>query len=175
MFDLSALLVIDMQNGLLHAPQPPFQRERLLANVTRLIQTARHTQTPVYFAQHTGPEGSPVADGSPLWQLAAELPLAESDRRFNKTRPSCFFDTPLLAELRLAKVARLVIVGMKTEYCVDTTCRAAADLGFDVVLVSDAHSTTDGAVLSAEQIVAHHNATLAGPFVTLMTADEVEF
>lgn len=69
----------------------------------------------------------------------------------------------------------LVIVGMKTEYCVDTTCRAAADLGFEVVLVSDAHSTTDSAVLNATQIIAHHNATLAGPFVKLMTTKDVTF
>ncbi|BCQ42632.1 hypothetical protein ERHA55_01590 [Erwinia rhapontici] len=64
---------------------------------------------------------------------------------------------------------------MKTEYCVDTTCRAAADRGFEVVLVSDAHSTTDNAVLTAEQIIAHHNATLSGPFVQLLTTQEIRF
>ncbi|KQN53786.1 MULTISPECIES: cysteine hydrolase family protein [unclassified Erwinia] len=172
MSDRSALLVIDMQAGLLHGPQLPASKQTLLANVSYLIRTAHQQQAPVFFAQHTGPAGSPIEEGSALWQLAAELPRAESDRCFNKTRPSCFAGTTLLAQLQEAGVKRLVIVGMKTEYCVDTTCRAAADLGFTVVLVSDAHSTTDSGVLSAEQIIAHHNATLAGPFVTLQTAAE---
>ncbi|MEJ4046654.1 cysteine hydrolase family protein [Erwinia sp. SLM-02] len=175
MSDASALLVIDMQAGLLHAPQPPHQKDELIANTIRLIHAARAAQKPIFFARHTGPEGSPIAVGSRFWQLADELPLEAGDRYFNKTRPNCFLNTPLLAELQQAQVKRLVIAGMKTDYCVDTTCRAAADLGFEVVLVSDAHSTTDNAVLGAAQIVAHHNATLAGPFVTLLATDQVSF
>lgn len=175
MSDRSALLVIDMQAGLLHGPQLPADKPTLLANVCRLIAAAHQQQVPVLFARHTGPAGSPIAEGSAPWQLAAELPRSAADRCFNKSRPSCFAGTALLAELKEAGVQRLVVVGMKTEYCVDTTCRAAADLGFAVVLVSDAHSTTDSGVLSAAQIIAHHNATLAGPFVTLQTAAEVSF
>lgn len=175
MSEATALLVIDMQVGLLDGPQPPHNKESLIANTVLLIHAARAARVPVYFAQHTGPAGSPIAEDSPLWQLSTALPQEKSDRRFNKTRPSCFFDTPLLAELRGAGITRLAIAGMKTDYCVDTTCRAAADLGFDVMLVSDAHSTTDSAVLSARQIIDHHNATLAGPFVTLVATDAVKF
>lgn len=175
MSDASALLVIDMQAGLLHGPQVPHDKTRLIANIAHLVTTARAQQVPVYFAQHTGPADSPIAAGSERWQLAAELPLAQTDRCFNKSRPSCFAGTPLLAWLQASGVKRLTIVGMKTEYCVDTTCRAAADLGFEVVLVSDAHSTTDSEVLAAEQIIAHHNATLAGPFVRLVKTQALSF
>jgi uncharacterized membrane protein len=56
---------------------------------------------------------------------------------------------------------------MKTEFCVDTTCRAAPEHGFRTVLISDAHTTMDNKYLSASEIIAHHNVTLAGPFVTL--------
>ncbi|MTD28118.1 cysteine hydrolase family protein [Erwinia sorbitola] len=173
--DASALLVIDMQAGLLHGPQAPHDKARLLHNVSHLMMAARARQVPLFFAQHTGPADSPIAAGSTLWQLAAELPLSDSDRCFSKTRPCCFTATPLLSWLQDAGVKRLVIVGMKTEYCVDTTCRAAADLGFEVVLVSDAHSTTDSAVLTAEQIIAHHNTTLAGPFVRLIATKDMFF
>lgn len=175
MSDASALLVIDMQVGLLHGPQVPHEKTRLLDHVCQLITRARAQQVPLFFARHTGPAGSPIAADSALWQLAPELPLAASDRCFNKSRPSCFAATPLLAWLQEAGVKRLTIVGMKTEYCVDTTCRAASDLGFEVVLVSDAHSTTDSTVLSAEQIIAHHNTTLAGPFVRLVNTRDCTF
>ena len=70
-------------------------------------------------------------------------------------------------------VPTLIVTGMKTQYCIDTTCRAAADLGYTVVLVSDAHTCMDTPQLTAPQIIAHHNATLAGPFVRLMSSDEV--
>jgi nicotinamidase-related amidase len=46
-----------------------------------------------------------------------------------------------------------------TQYCVDTTCRHATSLGYDVTLVGDAHTTMRD-VLQVEQIVAHHNSTL---------------
>lgn len=68
-----------------------------------------------------------------------------------------------------------MIAGLKTQYCVDSTCRAARDLGLDAVLVEDAHSCSDTEVLSAEQIVAHHNATLAGPFCRLVSAADWNF
>lgn len=55
-------------------------------------------------------------------------------------------------------------------FCIDTTCRAAPELGFRTVLISDAHTTMDNDYLSASDIIAHHNNTLAGPFVTLSTA-----
>lgn len=175
MSEACALLVIDMQAGLLHGPQTPHAKASLIDHTRQLMARAREQQVPLFFAQHTGPEGSPIAAGSDFWQIAPEFPRQESDRCFNKARPSCFAGTPLLAWLQQSDVKRLVIVGMKTEYCVDTTCRAAADLGFEVVLVSDAHSTTDSAVLNAAQIIAHHNVTLAGPFVKLMTTKDVTF
>ncbi len=64
---------------------------------------------------------------------------------------------------------------MKTQYCVDTTCRAAGDLGFRAVLVADAHTCMDTPALAAERIVAHHNATLAGPFAVLTTTEACVF
>jgi nicotinamidase-related amidase len=67
-----------------------------------------------------------------------------------------------------------VIAGMQTEFCVDSACRAAAALGYRVVLASDAHTSFDTSVLSATQIVAHHNLTLRG-FGEVAATDEIRF
>jgi len=161
-----ALLVIDMQNGLFHASPAPFAAESVIANINRLIALAHQSHAPVFFARHAGPDGLPFAESSLLTQLIPELQMdASRDRVFVKRYPNCFRDTELLAALKSADIHELVIVGMKSEYCVDTTCRAAADLGFRVVLVEDGHTSVDNGVLNAEQIIAHHNQTLAGPFV----------
>lgn len=171
-----ALLIVDMQHGLFYAPQQPFGAEKLLANINILISRARDKKAPIFAARHTGPEGSPLAESSPLTQLIPQLAIdAESDDVFVKRYPNCLRDTMLLASLQQAGIEELVICGMKTEYCVDTTCRAAADLGFQVTLISDAHSTTDNGLISASQIIAHHNQTLSGPFVQLATTADTEF
>ncbi|GAB3260948.1 hypothetical protein GCM10027296_34600 [Chitinimonas naiadis] len=97
------------------------------------------------------------------------------DHLFNKSRPNCFQATDLAAQLAALACDTLVITGMKTQYCVDTTCRAAADLGLKVVLAADAHTCMDTPALSAAAIIAHHNATLNGSFATLVPTVEIHF
>jgi nicotinamidase-related amidase len=97
-----------------------------------------------------------------------------------KATPDSFHETRLQAELEARGIVKLVIAGIQTECCVDTTCRRAASLGYQTTLVRDAHSTWDSRTLSAAQIIAHHNALLdgfdAGPHaVTVKPADEVIF
>jgi nicotinamidase-related amidase len=77
-------------------------------------------------------------------------------------------------------VTNLVVAGGMTEYCVDTTCRRATSLGYDVTLAGDAHLTRDNGVLTAANIIAHHNFVLddfgAGDHViTVKPADEIIF
>ncbi|WP_336777430.1 cysteine hydrolase family protein [Pantoea sp. USHLN256] len=171
-----ALLIIDMQQGLFHGPQAPFAAALVLANINQLIDRADTADAPIFLARHTGPEGSPFAESSPLTQLIPELHYkADRHRVLVKKYPNCFRDTELLTAMKHDGVEEVAIVGMKSEYCVDTTCRAAADLGFRVVLIEDGHTSVDSGLLSAEQIVAHHNQTLAGPFVKLAKSAEYIF
>ncbi len=172
----NALLIIDMQNGLYDGPEQPFERERVLSTINQLIQRARNAGAPIFVARHTGPVGSPIAAGNPLWQLWSGLDVDETrDHLFNKTRPSCFLGTNLAQQLTAAQISELVIVGMKTQLCVDTTCRVAAELGFSVVLPEDGHTCMDTPTLKAEAIIEHHNATLAGVFVKRVNAQNIYF
>ena len=171
-----ALLIVDMQVGLFHGPERPWQGDRVLANINRLIHAAHEASAPVFAARHTGAPGSPIEAGSPLWQLLPALNVDENrDTIFDKTRPSCFHGTGLQAWLAQAGIRELVIAGMKTQYCIDTTCRVAAEFGLQPLLVADAHTCMDTPLLTAEAIVAHHNATLGGPLVRLPETGEVRF
>ncbi|WP_043418682.1 cysteine hydrolase family protein [Cupriavidus basilensis] len=172
----SALLIIDMQVGMFNGPQAPYEGPRVLATINALIAKAREAGAPVFAVRHTGPQGSALEPGSALSQLLPELAIdAVVDTVFDKARPNCFTGTGLAGWLADARVAELVIAGMKTEYCVDTTCRAAAELGFRPVLVADGHTCMDTPVLPAKAIIAHHNRTLSGPFVKLVNAAECRF
>ncbi|MBH2576558.1 cysteine hydrolase [Serratia marcescens] len=173
----SALLIIDMQVGLFASPDdPPFAAETLLVKTNALIRAARVANALVVFIRHTGPTGSPIAANSPRWKVHPDLDTdAETDWFIDKTHPSCFYQTGLAERLKQVGIGRLVISGMKTQYCVDTACRRGAELGFDMVLAADAHSCSDTATLGAEAIIRHHNQTLSGPFVTLAVAEEVKF
>jgi hypothetical protein len=67
------------------------------------------------------------------------------------------------------------ISGLKTQYCVDSTCRVAADSGLRTVLVADAHTCMDTPPLPAASIIAHHNATLMGAFAQLRETEAITF
>ncbi|MCF3193550.1 cysteine hydrolase family protein [Pseudomonas bubulae] len=170
-----ALLILDMQVGLLHGPDKPQAGEALLETLNSLLSKARTAGAPVFFARHIGPPGSPIEPGSPLTQLVPELVLQGDEVIFEKSRPNAFARTDLADQLQALGVEGVVITGMKTQYCVDSTCRAARDLGFDTVLIADGHTCSDTPALKAEQIIAHHNATLAGPFCRVINAENWGF
>ena len=104
-----------------------------------------------------------------------ELLLEGDEVIFEKSRPNAFHMTDLADQLKACGSQGVVIAGMKTQYCVDSTCRAARDLGFDAVLIADGHTCADTPALKAENIVAHHNATLAGPFCRVVHAEDWRF
>lgn len=170
-----ALLILDVQVGLVHGPEKPWRCTELLETVNALMAKAHSAGVPIFLARHVGPAGSPIAADSPLTLVARELCLLGAEVIFEKHRPNAFEMTGLTDKLRSSGVTGVVITGMKTQYCVDSTCRAARDLGFDAVLVADGHACSDTPLMKAEDIVSHHNATLDGPFCQLVRAAEWSF
>jgi nicotinamidase-related amidase len=170
-----ALLVIDVQMFGFGDDSPVYVGESFLANICDLIARAQAAGVPVVYVQHCGAVGEIGEPGTPAWEIHPAIAPAEGEPVVQKRHPDAFQETALQAELASRGIKRLVIAGMQTEYCVDTTCRRAYSLGYDVTLVSDAHSTWDTEHLTAPQIIAHHNATLGGWFVTLKAADDIIF
>lgn len=176
----TALLVIDVQVGLVEGAEPAYRGAEMLANINNLLTKARTTGTSIVYIQHDGSEGGRLAVGSPGWQIHPAIAPIDGDAIVRKRASDSFHETTLQRELESQSIQRLVITGMKTEYCVDTTSRRAISLGFDVVLVGDAHATTDSEALPASQIIAHHNYTLDGfgtddHEIAVQNADEVRF
>jgi nicotinamidase-related amidase len=168
---MDALIVIDMQRGMFADPaMPPHDGALVLARIAGLIEAARRKDVPVIFVQHDGGAGDVLERGQPGFELCAEIIPLVGEPVLVKRFCSAFQETELAALLAGRGVRRIAVCGMQTEYCIDTTCRAAFERGFFVTLIADAHTTFDNAIIPAAAIIRHHNATLAGGFVTLREA-----
>ncbi len=157
----AVLLIIDAQVGLLEGPPLAHRHREVLAQIGGLLARARAANTPVIFVQHDEPCG-PLEPGSLDWQLHPDLTRRSSELGDRKRACDAFFETPLQRVIDAKERHHLVIAGLQTEYCIDTTCRRAVSLGYDVTLAADAHSATNSTTLAAEQIIAHHNHLLNG-------------
>ncbi|WP_053146801.1 cysteine hydrolase family protein [Pseudomonas sp. P97.38] len=152
----TALLIIDVQNGLCSGEEECFDIQRVIRTINDLSAKARAAGWPVILVQHEELEGS-LTHGCDAWQLADGLLTDADDLRVRKTTPDAFYQTDLLSLLQARSIDRLVVCGLQTDYCVNATVRQAHALGYDLVLAADAHSTVDNGSMTAEQIIANHN------------------
>jgi nicotinamidase-related amidase len=175
----SALLVIDVQRDLCEGREAAFEADLVIGRINELSQRARRAGAPVIFVQHEGKDGY-LEFGSEGWKLPPGLVSREGDLFVRKTTPDSFHRTNLEALLKERGIGEVVICGMHTEFCVDTSTRRALALGFPVVLVADAHTTQGNACLTPSQVIQHHNATLTnissfGPRARTVLTAEVRF
>lgn len=155
----TALLIIDIQQGMYDETRlPPLHKGKVLLNTTQsLLEIMRRQNAPIVYIQHCGPQGHPLEEGTPNCEIHSAITPQTKDVIVQKKTPDSFFETALQAELEKLGVKHLVVAGLQTEYCVDTTCRSAFSRGFDITLIADGHSTWNTATLSAEKIIQHHN------------------
>jgi nicotinamidase-related amidase len=156
-YDVTALLVIDVQIGLVTGA---YRELEVLQAINTVMDRMRAGQGRIVFIQHCHATYKPLMPDSPGWALHPSLDTGEGDLFIRKTASDAFYETTLDTMLRDQGINHLVVTGLQTEYCVDTTCRSALNKNYDVTLVSDAH-TTGNAHIPAAEIIAHHNAVLA--------------
>lgn len=173
----TALLVIDVQQGLCEGEHGVFESQQVIGRINQVTEKARAAGAIVIFIQHESKSGY-LEFATDAWQLATGLQVAPTDLRIRKTTPDSFLRTTLEDILQQHAITELVICGMQTEFCVDTTTRKALALGYPVILVKNAHTTQANAHLSAAQIIEHHNDTLThissfGPRVRAVAAEDL--
>jgi nicotinamidase-related amidase len=150
----SALIVIDAQKDVM---EPAHDRDAVIARIATLVDQARSAATPVIWVQHSA-QG--LEYGTAAWEIVPELRPLDSEPVVHKTYGDAFEDTNFEEELALHHVAELVVVGGHTDACVRATIHGGFVRGYDVTLVSDAHTTEDltewGAPPPAD-VIAHAN------------------
>ena len=167
-----ALLVIDVQESFRHAPYwsdvdvAPFT-ERLQA----LIDGAASAGIPVLQVFHTSEKG-PFSLASGFVHTLAPIDI-RPDAVFHKTRHSALVGTGLDSWLTQHGIRRLIVTGIRTEQCCETTARHASDCGWTVDYVTEATLTfamtrQDGRIYTAAEIKARTELVLAGRFARII-------
>ena len=156
-----ALIVVDMQQGSFGPTSARYDVQGLVQRLNRLAADARRAGGVVVFVLHAGPEGDPHHPAESGHALLPELDRRPEDLTVLKTSCDAFLGTTLAAELEAHAIGRLIVTGCATDYCVDTTVRAALAPGYPTVAPSDGHTTSDRPHLPAAKIIQHHNAIWA--------------
>jgi nicotinamidase-related amidase len=171
----TALVLIDMQQGNFIGPNPIVAGDYLLNKAKGLIQKARRAKIPIFYILNNGGTGDPDEVGTSGWKIHSSIMPLKDDILIQKITPNAFHKTNLKDSLDKRNIENLVVMGLQTEYCIDTTCRHGSLLGYNILLVKDGHSTWDSDILSAQKIIAHHNSVLGNWFVELKEAKYIDF
>jgi nicotinamidase-related amidase len=154
----SALLIVDAQVGVVSSV---WESQRVVSNLEKLVSKARSAGVPVIWVQHS--DDDELKYGSENWKLAPNFVPTAAELIVHKKYNSSFANTDLDQRLKTFGVSRLVLAGALTNWCLRSTAYAAIERGYNLALVSDAHSTEsmklpDGKTVPAETIVADLNA-----------------
>jgi len=175
-----ALVLIDIQNdyfpgGAREVPGAP----EAAAQAAALLAAFRNKSLPVIHVQHlaTHPGATFFLPGTPGADIHPSVQPQAGEQVFQKHYPSGFRQTPLLEHLRQEAITRLLIAGMMTQMCIDTTVRAAADLGFSCLVAHDACAALPLAFgnreIAAGDVHAAYCAALNGMFAQVQSSAEL--
>ena len=167
----SALLVIDVQVGVLAGA---FERVSKIANISNAIDKARAEGVPVIWVQHSDEE---LVLETAEWEIVSELSPLASEPKVRKTFRSSFVETNLKDVLSSLGVSHIYVCGAETNNCVRHTSHTALEMGYDLTLISDAHTTSgfewNGYIVDAARVIDEQNTNFMGYSLPGRTAKAV--
>jgi nicotinamidase-related amidase len=189
-----ALIVVDVQESFRVRPLwNTISNPKIADEVMRLVRVARAAGDLVVWVLHSEPGSGDVFDpASGHVRLMAELDRDDAEPLIHKTTHNAFTSTNLQQLLTMLHVHELVVCGIRTEQCVETTARVASDLGYDVTVAIDATATNpiphrdapqdqtvaellaDPRTLPADEVIRRTEYALAGRFAAIRTVAELE-
>jgi len=156
----TALLIIDVQKILRTGARTAADVADVIHRINIVSRKARNAGALVVVVEHESIDGG-MDYGTDNWKLAPSLELHGTDVLLRKAGSNALLRTELSEVLASRAITTLIVCGLQSEFCVDSTVRRAMALGYPVVLVADGHTTADNGLLSAGTIAAHHNETLS--------------
>jgi nicotinamidase-related amidase len=153
---VDVIIVVDMQVGLLDG-EPKHDLPGVIDRINLLTAMVRRRSGQVIWIRHCGTAEDRFAPHAPGWEFLPELERHDDDTVAEKTLNDPFAGTPLEETLQRMAPSRVLITGWATDFCVDTTVRAAVSRHHHVVVVADGHTLNDRPHLTAPRVIQHHN------------------
>jgi len=177
--DLRALIIVDMQRCMANPASGRRNNPEAEANIALLLSAWRKAQLPVVHVRHMSRTvGSGFWPGQAGAEFQPQFAPAANEHVVEKNIPDAFLNTGLERWLRVRGVERLVVAGVSTNISVESTVRTAGNLGFQVIVVSDATFAFDksdytGMLRTAAEVHAMSLANLSGEFAAVAPTAEV--
>ncbi|MFL0248185.1 cysteine hydrolase family protein [Candidatus Clostridium stratigraminis] len=150
-----ALLVVDFQNALVLSK--PFSAEEIINNIKKLIETCRENKVEVIYVQHYDKEGGELEPNTEGWKIYKEISPNAEEKIISKQYNSAFKETGLKEYLDNKGIDQLIITGMQTEYCIDTTCKVAFEYGYKLIIPEKTNTTFNNGNMSAKDLFEFYN------------------
>lgn len=164
----TALLVIDIQNLLVE--EKPYAIEERLALWKDSITKARQAEIEVIHIRHSDQF---LVKGTDDWEIYPLVAPLEGEKIFDKTFSSAFKATGLHAYLQEKEVKRLIIMGMATNFCIDTSVKVAFELGYKVAVIQDGTTTGYSGQLDAKDLIDHYQNIWSWNFAQVDTLENM--
>lgn len=169
----TALLVVDVQTGLVESH--PYHEKLFIENLKRTITYCRNNGIEVIYVRHDDGAGSELERNSAAWQIYKEIVPQNNEKIFDKTVCSSFHSTGLKEYLDEKHIENLILMGMQTEYCIDTTCKVAFEYGYRVYVPENTVATFDHPDITAETLNHFYLYTIwNNRFAKVISMDELE-
>ena len=164
----TALLVIDIQTALIEAK--PYVVDNCLSVWQKAIATCREKNIEVIYVRHNDDE---LLTGSHGWEIYEAIAPEVDEKIFDKHYNSAFKETHLQPYLDSQAIERLIIIGMATNYCIDTTVKVAFEFGYNLAVIKNGTTTFSEREITAEQLIQHYESTWNGRFAQVADLEEI--
>lgn len=176
-----ALIIVDLQNDYFPGGRMELvDIEEAAINAQHALELFRAKMLPIFHIQHLSNRAGatfflPETDGV---EIHESVTPKSGEYIIQKHFPNSFRDTSLNEQLQSLGMEEAIICGAMTHMCIDTTVRAAFDLGFRCLVLSDACATKNmeygGVTIEAPQVQAAFMAALSSPFAQVIEVNGLE-
>ena len=166
------LLVVDVQTSLIN--EHPYNEKQVINNIKNLITSCRNCGVEVIYVRHNDGIGSDLEPNTEGWQIYHEI-APQSEKVFDKQYNGAFLHTGLKEYLDSKNIRNIILVGLQTEYCIDTTCKVAFEFGYSVIIPEETNTTFDNKYLKAKELYEFYNYKIwNNRFARVMANKEIE-
>ena len=166
------LLVVDTQKGCFNEKLYAF--ETVKNNIKKLITTARENNIEVVYVQHDDGPGTDLDKTSDNYEIYEDFAPRAGEKRFEKNVNSAFHPMTGLTEYLLSKGEKdIIVIGVSTDYCMDSTIKSGFEKGFNIYVPEYTNSTYDNPYFDKETAYKYYNEFMWGTrYAKIITVEE---